>query len=95
MGDFMWENIYTSAIVFIVFIISIFIIIQIFNYRTLKANRKYYKQLHENIKPGKEVMLNNGIYGKLVNIREKDVDLEISKGVIIKTDRFSIKQIIK
>lgn len=91
----MWENIWASAIVFIVFLLAIFIIIQIFNYRTLKANRKYYKELHEKIKPGKEVMLNNGIYGKLVNVREKDVDLEIAKGVIIKTDRYSIKEIIK
>ena len=89
MGNFMWENIYASAIVFLVFVFAIFVIIQIFNYR------KYYKELHERIKPGKEVMLNNGIYGKLVNVREKDVDLEIAKGVVIKTDRYSIKEIIK
>lgn len=40
-------------------------------------------------------MLNNGIYGKLVNVREKDVDIEIAKGVVIKTDRYSIKEIIQ
>lgn len=90
----MWENILASSIVFIVFLLAAFIIVQIFNYKSLKKNREYFKQLHENIKPGKKVMLNNGIYGKIVKVREKDVDLEIAKDVVIKTDRFSIKEIM-
>lgn len=38
-------------------------------------------------------MLNNGIYGTLTRVGEKDVDIEIAKNVIITADRFSIREI--
>ncbi|MFM1540479.1 preprotein translocase subunit YajC [Helcococcus ovis] len=89
----MWEQIYASSIVFIVFILIIFAIIQIFNILNLKKSRQYYKKLHESIKPGVRIMLNNGIYGTLTRVGEKDVDIEIAKNVIITADRFSIREI--
>lgn len=89
----MWEQIYSSSIVFIVFILIIFAIIQIFNILNLKKSRQYYKKLHESIKPGVRIMLNNGIYGTLTRVGEKDVDIEIAKNVIITADRFSIREI--
>lgn len=88
------ESVLASSLVFIVFAIAIFGIMFIFNSRGLKKSREYYKTLHEGLKPGKEVMLNNGIYGKLVSVKENFIELEISKGVVIKADRFSVKEIV-
>ncbi|MFM1524683.1 MULTISPECIES: preprotein translocase subunit YajC [Helcococcus] len=89
----MWEQIYASSIVFIVFILIIFAIIQIFNILNLRKSREYYKKLHESLKPGVRVMLNNGIYGVLTRVGKNEVDIEIAKNVIITADRFSIREI--
>lgn len=90
----MLEIILASSLVFIVFAVVILVIIQIFNARGLKKSREYYKTLHEGLRPGKEVMLSNGIFGKLTSVKEDFVELEIAKGVVIKADRFSVKEII-
>lgn len=90
----MLQNILASSLVFIVFIVIIVIIIQVFNARGLKKSREYMKTLQEGLKPGKEVMLNNGIYGKLTLVKQDYVKVEIANGVEIKANRFSIKEIV-
>lgn len=90
----MLDNILASSIVFIAFMVIIFLIIYIMNSVTLKKTRKHFKDLQDGLKPGREVMLNNGIYGKLVLVKEKYVEVEIARGVTVKADRFSIKEIL-
>ncbi|MFM1539598.1 preprotein translocase subunit YajC, partial [Helcococcus bovis] len=64
-----------------------------FNILNLRKSREYYKKLHESLKPGVRVMLNNGIYGVLTRVGKNEVDIEIAKNVIITADRFSIREI--
>lgn len=84
----------TSLVVLV--LLTIFILItQIISYRNVNKQKKHFKELHQALKPGKEIMLTGGIYGKITSIKDDYVMLEIAKGVIIKVSRYSISEIIE
>lgn len=65
----------------IIFAIFYFLII-----RPQNKKMKDHQKLVSSIKKGDEVVTNSGIYGKIIQINEKDnnINLEISEGVQIK-----------
>ncbi len=85
----------SSTLVVLGYAVVFICIIQIMNYRNLKKSKEHFKNLHENLKPGVEVMLTDGIYGKLVLVKEDYVILNIAKDCDIKVSRYSIKEIVK
>lgn len=91
----MGEKILASTIVLSVFIAVGFLIIQILNTINLKKQKKYFSDLHLALKPGLEVLLSSGLYGKLLKVTDEYIILELTKGVEIKASRYSIKEIVK
>ncbi|MDO5718752.1 MAG: preprotein translocase subunit YajC [Tissierellia bacterium] len=84
-----------STIVIVLLIIAlIMIIMRVFSILSMKKSKEYFEELHKSLKPGKEIMLTDGIYGKLVKVDKDFVMLEIAKGTVIKVSRYSIKEII-
>ena len=57
----------------------------------MRKKRKSFSDLHKNMKVGMNVIFSGGIYGKIVKINEDMVDVEISKGVVIKVSRYIIQ----
>lgn len=77
-------------------LLTIFILItQAVSYRNVKKQKKHFSELHQALKPGKEVMLTGGIFGKVKSIDNDYVMLEVAKGVVIKVSRYSISEIIE
>lgn len=75
------------------FLIPILIIFAVFYFVVFRPQQKKMKEhkiFLENLKPGDEVITNSGIYGKVVNISENFVFLEIAKDVRIKIDKSAI-----
>ena len=77
-------------------LLTIFILItQIISYRNVKKQKKRFSDLHQALRPGKEVMLTDGIFGKVKAVKDDYLMLEIAKDVVIKVSRYSISEIIQ
>ncbi len=75
------------------FLIPILIIFAVFYFVVFRPQQKKMKEHRiflENLKPGDEVLTNSGIYGKVVNISENFIMLEIAKDVRIKIQKSAI-----
>jgi preprotein translocase subunit YajC len=75
------------------FLIPILIIFAVFYFvvfRPQQRKMKEHKAFLDNLKPGDDVITTGGIYGKVVNIAENIIMLEIAKDVRIKVDKTAI-----
>ena len=83
-----------TSLVLLAFIAIFGVISQILSHRNLKKKKEYFEKLHKDRKPGKEVMLTGGIYGKIVSLKEDTAIINVAKDVNIKVSRYSISEIV-
>ncbi|WP_099321522.1 preprotein translocase subunit YajC [Anaerococcus sp. Marseille-P3625] len=91
----MAKEILQISIIFMIFIGLFLVTMQIVSARNLKKTKEKIKALQEALKPGVEVMLLGGIYGKLVKLDKDTALIEIADNTEIKVDRSSIQAIVK
>jgi len=77
---------------FVISLVVIFIIYIIFNFITIKKQQKKYVQIQEELKPNMDVIISGGIYGKIKHLDNRYAKVEIAEGVVIKIERYAIKQ---
>ena len=73
----------------IFFVIMYFMIIRPQNKRA-----KEHNTLIDSLTNGTEVVVSNGIMGKIVGIKDDTIDLEISKGINIKVRKNSVSTVL-
>jgi len=73
----------------IFFLIMYFMIIRPQNKRAKEHNK-----LIDSLTNGTEVVISNGIMGKIVGIKDDAIELEISKGVSIKVRKNSVSTVL-
>ena len=59
--------------------------------RNIKKRTSQLKDLHLELKPGKKVTFSGGIYGKIVNVSDETVDVEVAKNTVITVSRFAVE----
>lgn len=91
----MAQMILASSIVMITFLIVMAIIYYIFSRKGMKAQKKHFEELHQNLKAGQKVQLSSGIYGVLKKINKETVEMEMKSGGIVEVSRYAISEIIK
>lgn len=91
----MWENLLYSSISLIVLITVGMLVMQVINYFNVKKRRKYFEQLHVDLKVGNKVSFSNGLYGTIRSLDETTADIEIKSGAIITVSRYAISTIEK
>lgn len=74
----------------ILFFIAIALIFYFFMIRPQQKKQKEQKKFLEEIKKGDQVVTIGGIHGKILNIDDNMVILEVDKGVKLKLERSSI-----
>ncbi|WP_066628828.1 preprotein translocase subunit YajC [Labilibacter marinus] len=68
----------------------IIVVFYFFMIRPQMKRQKELKKYREELKKGDKVVTTGGIYGKVAEIKEPHVEVEISKGVVIKIDKSAI-----
>ena len=91
----MAKEVLQISIIFMTFIGLFLVTMEIVSARNLKKTKEKIKVLQEALKPGVEVMLLGGIYGKLVKLNKDTALIEIADNTEIKVDRSSIQAIVK
>lgn len=72
------------------------IVMFILSARNMKKRRDQVANVHTTLKVGNKVLFAGGLYGRITKIsKDETVDVEISKGVIVKASRYSIQSIEK
>lgn len=89
-----WENVLASSLVVLAFIAILGSILGITNYRGMKKKRQHFEDLHKRLSNGQKVMLNSGIYGKISNVNEETVDMEVKSGAVFTVSRYAISEIV-
>ncbi len=75
---------------FLIMMVAVFAIMYFFMIRPQNKKQKEIANFRRNLEVGQEVITAGGIYGKIKEIEENTVVLEIAAGVKIKIDRNSI-----
>ena len=71
-------------------LILIVVVFYFFMIRPQMKRQKETRQFRENLKKGDKVVTTGGIYGKISELKETVIHLEIAKDVIIKVDKNGI-----
>ena len=73
-----------------IMLIAMFVIMYFFMIRPQNKKQKEIANFRKNLEVGQEVITAGGIYGKIKEIEDSTVVLEVASGVKIKIDRNSI-----
>ncbi len=80
------QNMLTSILPFILIIVVFYF----FMIRPQMKRQKDLKKYREELKKGDKVITTGGIYGKVSEIKETYVNVEIANGIVIKIDKSAI-----
>lgn len=75
-------------------LILIFVIFYFLLIRPQQKRTKEHQKLLESLKKGDRVLTSGGLYGTIYSLRGKDVELEISEGVIVTLAKSSVVSVI-
>ncbi|XMB87115.1 preprotein translocase subunit YajC [Mycoplasmatota bacterium WC44] len=79
---------------FLASLVFIFVLYVIFTFVSVKKQQKKLVNVQEEIKPNREVIISGGIYGKIKYLDSNIAKIEIADGVVIKVERYAIKQVL-
>lgn len=90
----MIESILASSIVFIAFLLLCTAIYYILSYKSVQKSKKYYEDLHLNLKVGKRIEFCGGIYGRIIAIDGDILEVSISEGINMEISRYVVTKIM-
>lgn len=74
--------------------ILIFVVFYFLLIRPQQKQQKQIKKMIADTKRGDEVILNSGLYGKVAEIKDNTVMLQVGNNVTLKFDRNAIQQVL-
>ncbi|MBR0534441.1 MAG: preprotein translocase subunit YajC [Bacteroidales bacterium] len=75
---------------FLLMIVLIFFVMWLFMIRPQQKKQKEVEQFRQGLKKGDKVVTIGGIYGTVVEVKEKTLILEVDQNVKIKVDKSSV-----
>ena len=70
-------------------------LIQSVSFIRLKNQKKPFEELHTKLEVGNQVLLANGFYGKVSDLKKDVAMVEIAPKVNVKVSRFAIQSIVE
>ena len=86
-----WEVVAWTCITLAV-IMGIFgLILSFISAKNMRKRREALGEVHTELKIGSKIMFAGGIYGKVVGIEDKTVNVEVAKGTVIQISRYAVQ----
>jgi len=89
MADF-GANVLSSSVALLGLLVIMGLIYTIWSQINMK---KYFKELHTELKPGQEVLFAGGIYGTVKGIEGEKVQIKVRSGAVVDVSRYAIQEI--
>ncbi len=83
------------SIIIAIDMVILFIIYLIVSFVRLKNQKKPFEELHTQLDVGQSVLLSNGFYGKILELKKDIAMVEIAPKVQVKVSRFAIQSIME
>ena len=77
----------------LIWLILIFVVMWLLMVRPQQKQAKKEREFREGLKKGDRVSLSGGIYGKVHEVAEHTIDVEISNGVIVTVEKNMVQPI--
>jgi preprotein translocase subunit YajC len=74
----------------LVFIVLIIVVFYFFMIRPQMKRQKELKNFRETLKKGDKIITNGGIYGKIMDVKEQTLTVEIADNVLVKVDKSAV-----
>jgi len=74
-------------------LIAIFVIMYLLMIRPQQKQAKKEKQFREGLKKGDRVSFSGGIYGKVHEVAEHTIDVEIANGVVVTVEKSMVQPV--
>ena len=92
MGD-LGPNILASSIVVLALMVIMGVIYTIWTQVNMRKKRNYFKELHTEIAPGREVMFGGGIFGVVQSVNGDRVEIRVKSGAVMDVSRYAVQEI--
>jgi preprotein translocase subunit YajC len=63
-------------------------------FRPMRQQRQNRSQMMSRLQEGSEVLTVGGVYGRVLDLRENDLDLEVADGVVMRFDRRAVAAVV-
>lgn len=73
----------------------LFAIYMLISFLRLKKRKQPFEELHQKLSNGNQVLLASGLYGKVTDIKNDVVMVEIAPKIVVKASRFAIQTIVE
>lgn len=90
----MWEQILASSIVMAGLFLIVIVVYYLYSFSMVKKRKAYLVQLHQDIQVGKRVLFAGGIYGKVIEVNDDIITVEVKRGAHLDISRYSISEVL-
>jgi preprotein translocase subunit YajC len=63
-------------------------------FRPMRQQRQNRAQMMSSLREGSQVLTVGGIYGRVLDLRADDLDLEVADGVVMRVDRRAVASVV-
>lgn len=85
-----------ALIVLLVIVCALYLVaIPLAKRSAMRKQTKMVDQMHANLKPGDQIVLIDGIVGKIKRLNQEDVQVEIAANTVITVKRMGIAGVVK
>ena len=92
--DGFWGNVASSSVALLILLTVMGLVYTIWTRASLKKKRNYFKEIHTELAPGKEIVFCGGIFGKVKRVGEDRVEVQVKDGSVVEISRYSIQDIV-
>lgn len=77
-------------IIFVLLIILVFVGLPLFQMRKQNQRMRQLREFQDSVQPGMVVKTTSGVHGRVANVGETTVDLEVARGIVTTWDKAAI-----
>ncbi|MBM6687496.1 preprotein translocase subunit YajC [Collinsella tanakaei] len=92
MEDF-WGSVLSSSVALLILFAIMGVVYLIWSQVGVRKKRNYFKELHNELAPGQEIMFAGGIYGTIKSINGDKVEVKVRSGAVMDVSRYAIQEI--
>ncbi|MBM6777450.1 MULTISPECIES: preprotein translocase subunit YajC [Collinsella] len=88
-----WGSVLSSSVALLILFAIMGVVYLIWSQVGVRKKRNYFKELHNELAPGQEIMFAGGIYGTIKSINGDKVEVKVRSGAVMDVSRYAIQEI--
>ena len=90
MSEIDWQSLWPM----LVFAATLLVLFWLIVIRPAQSQQRRHRDIIANLSAGDKIVTAGGIYGKIVTVREDEMDVEVAPGCVITFDRRAARRVL-